>query len=219
MTNSIQPRNARDTMTLQSTHQHLPAQAQGLVAAELDAFIQVLTAMAAEQTPAIVAMAGLLTDALRAGHKVLLFGNGGSAADAQHIAAELVGRYKLLRPALPALALTTDTSALTAIGNDYGYQAVFARQVEAHARPGDVVIAISTSGNSPSVLEGVAAARRQGAITVGLTGGSGGQLVVAVDHCIVAPSDQTPHIQQAHITIGHIVCDLVEQALFGGGAQ
>ncbi len=194
--------------------------AETVIRAEIGAFVEVLAAMsAAEQTLAIVALVDLLTASLRAGHKVLLFGNGGSAADAQHIAAELVGRYKLLRPALPALALTTDTSALTAIGNDYGYQAVFARQVEAHARPGDVVIAISTSGNSPSVLEGVAVARRQGAITIGLTGGSGGKLIDVVDHCIVVPSEQTPHIQQAHITIGHIVCDLVEQALFGGGAQ
>lgn len=201
-------------MLTKTLGKYLSTQARTHVITELDAFIQVLTAMAAEQTPTIVAIADLLTAALRAGHKVLLFGNGGSAADAQHIAAELVGRYKLLRPALPALALTTDTSALTAIGNDYGYQAVFARQVEAHARPGDVVIAISASGNSPSALEGVAVARRQGAITVGLTGGSGGQLVAALDHCIVAPTDQTPHIQQAHITIGHIVCDLVERNLF-----
>ena len=192
----------------------LPKSAETLVIAELQRFVQVLAAIAGEQAPAIVAVAATLTTALRAGHKVILFGNGGSAADAQHIAAELVGRYKMLRPALPALALTTDTSALTAIGNDYGYAAVFARQVEAHARPGDVVIAISTSGNSPSVLEGVAVARRQGAVTVGLTGGSGGKLCAAVDQCIVVPADQTPHIQQAHITIGHIVCDLVEQALF-----
>lgn len=197
------------------TTNQLPPNPPHYVASELHAFANILAVMAAELTPAIVAIADLLTDALRAGHKVLLFGNGGSAADAQHIAAELVGRYKLLRPALPALALTTDTSALTAIGNDYGYQAVFARQVEAHARPGDVVIAISTSGNSPSVLEGVAVARRQGAVTIGLTGGDGGRLLAAVDQCIVVPSTQTPHIQQAHITIGHIICDLVEQALFG----
>jgi D-sedoheptulose 7-phosphate isomerase len=188
--------------------------AETLVLTELHTFTQVLDAIAAGQAPAIVAVAATLIDALRAGHKVILFGNGGSAADAQHIAAELVGRYKLLRPALPAMALTTDTSALTAIGNDYGYAAVFARQVEAHARPGDVVIAISTSGNSPSVLEGVAVARRQGAVTIGLTGGSGGNLCAAVDQCLVVPSDQTPHIQQAHITIGHMICDLVERALF-----
>jgi len=194
-------------------------EAQTLVAAELKEFAQVLEVMMSHDVQAIVTIAATVTAALRAGHKVLIFGNGGSAADAQHIAAELVGRYKLLRPALPALALTTDTSALTAIGNDYGYSAVFARQVEAHARPGDVVIAISTSGNSPSVLEGVATARRQGAVTVGLTGGNGGKLCAVVDQCIIVPAHQTPHIQQAHIIIGHIVCDLVEQALFGESTQ
>lgn len=196
-----------------------PTVAESHIIAELNAFQQVLGWIASSEAASIATVASVLTSSLRAGHKVILFGNGGSAADAQHIAAELVGRYKLQRPALPALALTTDTSALTAIGNDYGYAAVFARQVEAHARPGDVVIAISTSGNSPSVLEGVAVARRQGAITIGLTGGDGGRLLAAVDQCIVVPSTQTPHIQQAHITIGHIICDLVEQALFGERAS
>lgn len=184
------------------------------IAAELGGFAQLLANIAAEQTHSIALIADLLTQVLRDGHKVLLFGNGGSAADAQHIAAELVGRYRRDRPALPALALNTDTSSLTSIGNDYGYSAIFARQVEAHARPGDVVIGISTSGNSPNVLEGVLAARRCQALTVGLTGGNGGRLAGVVDYCIVVPSRQTPHIQQAHMAIGHLLCDLVEQALF-----
>lgn len=163
----------------------------------------------------IATVAQHVIEAYRQGNKVVLFGNGGSAADAQHIAGELVGRYLQDRPALPAIALTTDTSILTAVANDYGYARVFARQVEALVAPGDVVIAISTSGSSENVLAGAAAASAKGAITVGLTGHDGGRLRDAVDHCVVVPSKSTPRIQEAHITIGHILCDLVERAIFG----
>jgi D-sedoheptulose 7-phosphate isomerase len=156
----------------------------------------------------------ILVAAFKTGNKALLFGNGGSAADAQHIAAELVGRFAFDRPALPAIALTVDTSALTAIGNDYGFDCIFARQIEALARPGDVAIGISTSGSSPNVLSGVAAAKKIGLITVGLTGESGGKLRALVDHCICIPSEATPRIQECHHLIGHILSEIVEQELF-----
>ena len=156
----------------------------------------------------------VLVAALKAGNKVLLFGNGGSATDAQHIAAELVGRFAFDRPALPAIALTVDTSALTAIGNDYGFDHIFARQIEALARPGDVAIGISTSGNSPNVLSGLVAAKKIGLITVGLTGESAGKLRALVDHCICIPSQATPRIQECHHLIGHILSEVVEQELF-----
>ncbi|HUI40933.1 MAG TPA: D-sedoheptulose 7-phosphate isomerase [Terriglobia bacterium] len=151
---------------------------------------------------------------LTAGGKVLLFGNGGSASDAQHIAAELVGRYKLERRGLAAIALTANTTSLTAIANDYAYERVFARQVEALAAPGDVALGISTSGNSPSVLRGVQAAKTRGAITVGLTGKSGGRLKAEVDYCVQVPSAETARIQEVHILIGHILCEFVEGEIF-----
>lgn len=153
--------------------------------------------------------------AYRKGNKVLLFGNGGSAADAQHIAAEFVGRFYLDRSALPAQALTVDTSSLTAIGNDYAYDQIFSRQVEAFGQAGDVAIGISTSGNSRNVIEALRAAKRKGIVVVGMTGENGGQLKAEVDYCICVPSRDTPRIQEAHILIGHILCELVEQALFG----
>lgn len=148
--------------------------------------------------------------AYRAGGKILVMGNGGSAADSQHFAAELVGRYKRERRALPAIALTTDTSALTAIANDYGYKEVFARQVKAHARPGDIVVGISTSGNSENICLAFEAARSAGATTIALGGGTGGRMKTMADLSIIAPSSNTPRIQEAHITIIHIICDLVE---------
>ncbi len=154
-----------------------------------------------------------IVESLRAGGKVMLFGNGGSAADAQHIAAELVGRYGRERAALAAIALTVNTSALTALGNDYGFDAVFARQVDALGRKGDVAIALSTSGNSPNVLRGVRRARAQGIVTVGLTGKDGGKLKSLVEYCICAPSTQTPRIQETHILLGHILCEIVEREL------
>jgi D-sedoheptulose 7-phosphate isomerase len=156
-----------------------------------------------------------LIRAIREGNKVLLFGNGGSAADAQHIAAEFVGRYYLDRPALPAQALTVNTSSLTSIGNDYNYDQIFSRQIEAFGQEGDVAIGISTSGNSRNVVEALRAAKRKDMVTVGLTGESGGQLKLEVDYCICVPSGDTPRIQEAHILVGHILSELVEQAIFG----
>jgi D-sedoheptulose 7-phosphate isomerase len=155
-----------------------------------------------------------LVDAFRQGHKVLIFGNGGSAADAQHVAAELVNRFLLDRQALPAIALTTNTSILTSVANDMAFEQLFARQVRALASPGDVVVGISTSGSSPNVLEGIAAARELGAWTVGFTGQTGGALKALVDLCFCAPSDRTPRIQEAHITAWHAVCEAVERELF-----
>jgi D-sedoheptulose 7-phosphate isomerase len=155
----------------------------------------------------------LLRDCLKANGKILLFGNGGSAADAQHIAAEFVCRFSRDRDPLPAIALTTDTSALTAIANDYGFERVFARQVEALTQPGDAVIAISTSGRSPNVIAGIEAARVRGARTIGLTGGDGGSMVAAVDIPIIIPTDVTARIQECHITIGHLICEVVEALL------
>ena len=157
---------------------------------------------------------GVLIDALRAANKVVLFGNGGSAADAQHIAAEFVGRFAFDRPALPALALSVNTSCVTAIGNDYGFDLVFSRQIEALGRRGDVAIGISTSGKSANVLRGMATAKKIGLHTVGLAGSGGGALAGAVDHCICAPSSETPRIQECHILIGHIISELVEQTIF-----
>jgi D-sedoheptulose 7-phosphate isomerase len=160
-------------------------------------------------------LSALLVEAVRAGNKPILFGNGGSAADAQHIAAEFIGRFGFDRPALPALALSVNTSCVTAIGNDYGYDRVFARQIEALARPGDVAIGISTSGNSRSVLLGLEAARRSHLLTVALTGETGGQLKDAADFCICVPSTETPRIQECHILIGHVLAQLVEEEIFG----
>jgi D-sedoheptulose 7-phosphate isomerase len=169
-----------------------------------------------EQTDALVRAIELVASALAAGGKVLLFGNGGSAADAQHIAAELVGRFIGERKPIPAIALTTDTSALTAIANDYGYDEVFARQVRALGRPGDVAIGISSCGNSPSVILAVDAARAAGLTTIGLTGGNGGKLANAVDVCLrVSASTLSCRIQETHILIGHVICELVERRLFG----
>jgi D-sedoheptulose 7-phosphate isomerase len=156
----------------------------------------------------------LLIDAVAKGHKLILFGNGGSAADAQHIAAEFVGRFAFDRPALPALALSVNTSCMTAIGNDYGFDLVFSRQLEALAHRGDVAIGISTSGNSPNVLRAMVTAKKMGLHTVGLTGASGTKLAAAVDYCICVPSNETPRIQECHILIGHVISELVEQAIF-----
>jgi D-sedoheptulose 7-phosphate isomerase len=162
----------------------------------------------------LVAIADLLVDAFKKGNKVLLFGNGGSAADAQHIACELAGKFYLDRAPLPAVALTTNTSSLTAIGNDYSYDEVFVRQVKGLVKQGDVVIGISTSGNSPNVLRGIEEAKRMGATTIAFTG-RGGRLKELADYVLSIPSVDTPRIQEAHITAGHIICYLVEQALFG----
>ena len=162
----------------------------------------------------IAKVSELLIDAFRGKKKVILFGNGGSAADAQHIAAEFVGRFALDRAALPALALSVNTSCITAIGNDYGFDLVFARQIEALGQAGDVAIGISTSGNSPNVIQAVSLAKKMGLHTIALCGNGGGKLKNAVDHCICVPSNETPRIQECHILIGHIISELVEKAIF-----
>jgi D-sedoheptulose 7-phosphate isomerase len=165
---------------------------------------------------ALIARVGMLiADSIRDGGKVLFFGNGGSAADAQHFAAELVGRYLKERRALPAVALTDNSSILTAVANDYDYDAVFRRQVDALCRPGDVVFGISTSGNSRSVVSALEAGRAVGAKAVALTGASGGRAREVSDECIRFPSKDTPRIQEGHTLIGHILCEIVENELGG----
>jgi D-sedoheptulose 7-phosphate isomerase len=164
-------------------------------------------------------IAEAIIGALHAGRKLLLIGNGGSAADAQHIAAEIVGRYKLERAAHAAIALTTDTSALTAIGNDYGFEQVFARQVEGLGRRGDVLVALTTSGRSPNILAALNTARRLGLITAGFTGTPGAALGAHCDHLFVSPSDDTPVVQQIHLAALHGICDVVERAIVARAGQ
>jgi D-sedoheptulose 7-phosphate isomerase len=163
----------------------------------------------------IAQVAALMISAFREGRKVLLFGNGGSATDAAHIAAEFVGRYKRERNPLPAIALATDIAAITCIANDYGYDELFARQIRAHGQKGDIAIAISTSGNSPNVLKGVEAAKAYGMTTLAWTGGTGGKLAGLVDFPFVVPSASTARIQESHITLGHVLCELIEDHLLG----
>jgi D-sedoheptulose 7-phosphate isomerase len=168
-----------------------------------------------EKAAVIVAVGTRMASALRAGGKVLTFGNGGSAADAQHLAAELVGRYMKDRAAWPAIALTTDSSILTSVANDFGYEAVFRRQVEAHGRPGDVAIGISTSGRSPNVLTALDKAREMGMVTVAMTGQAGGALAARVDYLIDVPHPSTPRIQEVHAFAVHLLCQVVEEAIAG----
>ncbi|ACT51131.1 D-sedoheptulose 7-phosphate isomerase [Methylovorus glucosotrophus] len=160
--------------------------------------------------PQIAEVAQVWRDCLANGGKILFMGNGGSAADSQHVAAEIVGRYKKERKGLPAIALTTDTSILTSVGNDYGFDFIFSRQVEALCLPQDVVVGFSTSGNSANVVRAIETAKAIGAKTVGMTGGSGGKLAALCDYCLTMPSSDTPRIQEAHIFIGHSLCDLLE---------
>ena len=173
----------------------------------------------ATQDMAMLAAARKIADvsiaALRAGNKLLLAGNGGSAGDAQHIAAEITGRYKLDRPAYAAIALTTDTSALTAIANDYGYDQVFSRQVQGLGRRGDVLIGMTTSGRSPNILSALQMAREQGLVTVGFTGAKGHAMASACDHLLVAPTDDTPVVQQIHLAVAHGICEVIERAMMG----
>lgn len=164
--------------------------------------------------PEIESAADIIIDCYKKGNKVLLFGNGGSAADAQHIAAELASRFRIERKSLPAIALNTNTSVITAVGNDYDFSEVFAKQVEGLAVKGDVAIGISTSGRSPNVLRGLAMAKELGARTIALTGRAGLKRDAA-ELVLKVPSDDTPRIQEAHITVGHIICDLVESKLYG----
>jgi D-sedoheptulose 7-phosphate isomerase len=170
-------------------------------------------AIARDMAGEIESMAAMVIGACRADGKVVIFGNGGSAADAQHIACEMVGTFLMKRQAFPAIALNTNTSVITALANDYGYEAVFSRQVEALVKREDVVIGISTSGESPNIIMAIKMAKIRGAATIGLIGGTGGRLLAEVDLALVVPSASTPRIQEAHITIGHIVCELVEREL------
>lgn len=189
---------------------------QGIVAGELNRTIAVLSAVAgdAELHEILVKAAQETAESLRQGHKLMVAGNGGSAADAQHLVAEFVSRLIEDRPALRALALTTDSSILTAIGNDYGYERVFARQIEALGQPGDVFMAISTSGNSPNIIRALELARSSGILTIGLTGETGGRMLQLCDYCLRIPSTVTMKIQEAHLALEHIFCLLVEQIYF-----
>jgi len=188
----------------------------GLVKATLEETARLLDAMAADAGLCAEAAraAALCVAALRAGRKLLFCGNGGSAADAQHWAGELVARFHYDRPGLAAIALTTDSSILTAVGNDYGYDRVFARQVEALGQPGDVLFAISTSGNSPNVLAAIAAARARGIAVVGFTGQGGGAMAGLCDPCLRIPSASTPRIQEGHEVLGHAICAMIEATMF-----
>jgi len=163
----------------------------------------------------IARVADAMVKALRAGRQVIFFGNGGSAADAQHLASELVGRYYFNRPALPSLALASNTSCLTSIGNDYGYEYTFSRQIEAHGVKGDVAMGLSTSGNSPNVIEALRVAKKRDMVTVGMAGARGGKMAPFCDHFIRIPSTETPRIQEGHMLIGHTVCEIVEDEIFG----
>jgi D-sedoheptulose 7-phosphate isomerase len=164
-------------------------------------------------------VAQMCVELYRGDKKTMLAGNGGSAADAQHIAAELVGRYGFDRPSIPSLALTTDTSNLTAIGNDYGYDQVFSRQLEGMGQKGDIFIGISTSGNSVNIVKAFQSAKQKGITTVALTGRDGGEMAKLADVALVVPSNSTPRIQEAHILIGHILCDIIEKEIFGDGVS
>ena len=194
-----------DQAALDYAKQHL--------AASRDAF-----AKAAEDADFIASLgkiAAAMTAALKSGGKILLCGNGGSAADAQHIAGELLSRYEFDRAPLAAVALTTDTSVLTAIGNDYGYEQLFERQVQGLGRKGDVLLALSTSGRSPNILRALDAAKKNGLVTIGFTGAKGGDMAARCDFMLHAPSDKTPVIQQIHITAAHVICGLIERSIGG----
>jgi D-sedoheptulose 7-phosphate isomerase len=190
-----------------------PFDVAAFVRGELSEHREAFEATSAVLDGSFAAALDIIVASLQAGGKLLLFGNGGSAADAQHIAAELVIRYKGNRAAIPAIALTTDSSALTACGNDFGFDAVFSRQIEALASPNDVVIGISTSGRSPNVLAGLAEARRRGSRTIGLTSGAGAGMPQVCDVMIAVPSQITARIQEMHILIGHMLCKALEQRL------
>ncbi len=174
---------------------------------------EVKLAFVEEYMERIYEVGSIMATAIREGNKVILFGNGGSAADAQHIAAEIVGRYMKERRALPAIALTTDTSILTAVGNDYGFETVFERQVEALCQPGDVAVGISTSGNSENVIRAIRKAHDLGATTVAFTGRNGGKLAELVHYAFIVPSYETPRIQECHITLGHVLCEIIDELI------
>lgn len=198
-------------MTIQESTRY-----EAAIRRQFAAHIELAQRVVAEQTPAIGQMAEILITCYRGGHKAIFCGNGGSAADAQHLAAELVGRYLIDRPPLPALALHTDTSAITAIANDYSYDDIFARQAEAHLQPGDVLVALTTSGTSPNVVRAAEVARRKGCQVLGLLGRDGGTILPLCDAALVVPAQQSFLIQEVYMIVGHLLCDLVEQAIFGG---
>ena len=192
------------------------ALAEEIISGAIRESIEVKSDFLNQHVSTIADLSRLLIDALRAGKKLVLFGNGGSAADAQHVAAELVSRFQMDRNALPAIALTTDTSILTSVGNDLAFDEVFSRQVQALVQRDDVAVGISTSGNSPNVINGVIAAKERGALTMGFTGRSGGRLKDLVDACCHVSSESTARIQEAQITIWHALCELIEREMFGG---
>jgi D-sedoheptulose 7-phosphate isomerase len=189
---------------------------RGYIFAQIAEAQRVMSAMLADEVllSKIEAAAGACVDCMQRGGKILLAGNGGSAADAQHIAGESVSRFAFDRPGLPAIALTTDSSILTAIGNDYGYEKLFARQVQAHGNKGDVFIGYSTSGKSPNILRAFEEARTRGLLCIGLTGNRGGPIQALCDFLLEIPSDDTPKIQEGHLVLGHILCGLIENAIF-----
>ncbi len=185
------------------------------IESSLNESINIRAELLSSSVEPVVQIANILVEAFKAGHSLYLMGNGGSAADAQHISGELVGRFKKDRKPLPALALTTDTSVLTAIANDFGYDQCFERQLEAFVKDGDVVLSLSTSGNSTSIINATILARKKGAKTIAFTGKGGGRLKDLVDVCLEIPSADTARIQECHITIGHILCSIIEKELFG----
>lgn len=175
---------------------------------------QVKEAFLNENLSKIVSVVHAITETLKAGNKILLFGNGGSAADAQHLAAEFVNRFLIERPPLPAIALTTDTSIITSIGNDYDFADIFSKQIRAIGQAGDVAWGMSTSGNSPNVIRAFEAAKKMGLVTIGLTGKNGGEIAKMVDHSLHVSSNSTPRIQEVHITVGHVICEMIDFRLF-----
>jgi D-sedoheptulose 7-phosphate isomerase len=191
------------------------AVAEEIIRGAIRESIEVKSDLLNQHVSTIADLSRLLIDALRAGKKLVLFGNGGSAADAQHVAAELVNRFQMDRNPLPAIALTTDTSILTSVGNDLAFDELFSRQVRALVQRGDVAVGISTSGNSSNVMNGIIAAKEKGAVTVGFTGRSGGRLKDLVDTCCHVSSESTARIQEAQITIWHALCEVIEREMFG----
>lgn len=185
-----------------------------LISEYIEKSIQTKKDLLKNHIPEIAQVAEVITNACRNGNTIFWFGNGGSAADAQHLACELVSRFFLERKALASIALTTNTSELTAIANDYDFDTIFSRQIEALVKPGDIVIGITTSGNSPNIITGIQKAKQIGAVTVAFTGTTGGKLRGKADYLLTVPSDITPHVQESHIMIGHVLCYLVEKELF-----
>lgn len=192
--------------------------AEAIVSESLQNARLALENLAATQTADLIRLVQVVMDAMQNGNKLMLFGNGGSAADAQHVAAEFVNRFLINRPPLPAIALTTDSSILTSVGNDFSFDDIFAKQIRALAKPGDVALGISTSGNSPNIIKAMEAATELGLRTVILTGGTGGKLKGMAEIVLCVPSSMTPHIQEAHLWVEHLLCRLVDEGLYGTAA-